>query len=70
MEQIVVVNWLENFKKDILKFLEALDVVNCSEIASKTVEAIIKLVFYVITLCKNNYKIVFNAPLLLNYTMY
>lgn len=42
VEQIVVINWLENFKKDIVKFLEALDVVNCSEIAIKTVEAIIK----------------------------
>lgn len=39
---MVIVNWLENSNKDILKLLEALDVVNCPETAMKAVEAIFK----------------------------
>lgn len=42
VRKFVVINWLENFNKDIIKFLEALDVINCSEIAILVLESIFK----------------------------
>lgn len=46
VEQYVVINWYENFNRDVIKFLKALDVVNCSEVAIKTIEALLKLVHF------------------------
>lgn len=42
VEQLVVVHWLESFDGDILKFLEALDVVGCPDVAILVLQSIFK----------------------------
>lgn len=42
VQSVLLVNWLDNFNKDVVKFLEALDVINCPDIVLKIVEIVFK----------------------------